>query len=375
MEVERVLAAYPMGDGMAAYFIYSHLEGVARREVQLREMSETNTPEKMINILRSVFGDGRRVTVLLSLFYSCVQRPGESIVEYSHALRDLERSIRMKDAGALTDDLVKEKFIEGLFNVKLKRELRHLVRRKPRMTFYEIRDEALIWLREEELLEQEQVTGQNDVLVRQNQILLLESQISSMQEILSTLEAQVSNSASVRKRKRVRRKRKRKRKSKLQSIADTRNREDSNPRGSDLRGFEPKVVEMDKTVRIPWPDSSGLEESESQEDGWVCVPIPSRTGVPGPSMAGRIDGQKVDLSMPVTEEESPQPVCELVLNSPHTTVSHPKEDEDRPCQPVVRPLVKIPDRNPWPGRLPVPCRGGPRLGSSVPIPAFVATCG
>ncbi|KAL8559929.1 hypothetical protein ACOMHN_016975 [Nucella lapillus] len=69
-EVNRVLAAYEMADPLAVEYIIRHLRGKARREVLLRDRDDTNTPEKVTNILQEVFGDRRRVTTLLSIFYS-----------------------------------------------------------------------------------------------------------------------------------------------------------------------------------------------------------------------------------------------------------------------------------------------------------------
>ncbi|XP_076442673.1 uncharacterized protein LOC143281352 [Babylonia areolata] len=147
-EVRRVLAAYTMGDEMAAYFVYSHLQGTARRELMLRDLEETNTPEKVIGILLGVFGDGRRVTILLSTFFSRKQLPEESTLDYSHALCSMGRIIRTKSTGALTAEMLRDHFIDGLWNPLLKRELHHILRREPQTTFIQARDEAVRLQRE-----------------------------------------------------------------------------------------------------------------------------------------------------------------------------------------------------------------------------------
>ncbi|KAL8572138.1 hypothetical protein ACOMHN_052935 [Nucella lapillus] len=75
IEVNLVLAAYQMASPVAIEYIIRYLRGNARREVLLRDRKDTNTPEKVTNILQEVFGDGRRVTTLLSIFYSRQQQP------------------------------------------------------------------------------------------------------------------------------------------------------------------------------------------------------------------------------------------------------------------------------------------------------------
>ncbi|XP_076472042.1 uncharacterized protein LOC143301548 [Babylonia areolata] len=173
VEVKRVLAAYPMGDEMAAYFVYSHLQGTARRELMLRDLEETNTPEKVINILLGVFGDGRRVTTLLSTFFSREQLPEESTLDYSHALCSMGRIIRTKSTGALTAEMLRDHLIDGLWNLLLKRELRQVVRREPHTTFIQARDEALrLWQEMEEDQRQQQAREQMAQLG--DQLLLLQ---------------------------------------------------------------------------------------------------------------------------------------------------------------------------------------------------------
>ncbi|XP_076436131.1 uncharacterized protein LOC143275740 [Babylonia areolata] len=179
-EGRRVLAAYTMGDEMAAYFIYSHLQGTARRELMLRDLEETNTPEKVINILLGVFGDGRRVTTLLSTFFSRKQLPEESTLDYSHALCSMGRIIRTKRTGALTAEMLRDHFIDGLRNLLLKRELRRVVTREPHTTFIQARDEALRLQRELEEDQQQQQAREETAQLGDKLLLLEESLIRSL---------------------------------------------------------------------------------------------------------------------------------------------------------------------------------------------------
>ncbi|KAL8558656.1 hypothetical protein ACOMHN_022578 [Nucella lapillus] len=189
-EVHRVLAAYEMADPLAIKYIIRHLRGKARREVLLRDREETNTPEKLTNILQEVFGDGRRVTTLLSIFYSRQQQPEESVLEYSHVLRGLERTLHMRNADAVPADFLTDRFVEGLSNPALRTHLRRTTRRKPHTAFFEARNEAMRWLREEQELEDQdkkRVNGPEFTLMQQK-VLMLETSIKCMQESLMSVE-------------------------------------------------------------------------------------------------------------------------------------------------------------------------------------------
>ncbi|XP_076464568.1 uncharacterized protein LOC143296491 [Babylonia areolata] len=182
MEVKRVLAAYPMGDEMAAYFVYSHLQGTTRRKLMLWDLEETNIPEKVIDILLGVFGDGQRVTTLLSTFFSREQLLKESILDYSHDLRSLERTIQMKTTGDLTNEMLRDHFIDGLRNPLLKRELRRVVRQGPQITFIQARNETL-WQELEEDKQQQQT--REEIAQLGDKLLHLEESVWSMQGLIS----------------------------------------------------------------------------------------------------------------------------------------------------------------------------------------------
>ncbi|XP_076451569.1 uncharacterized protein LOC143287454 [Babylonia areolata] len=290
MEVKRVLAAYPMGDEMAAYFVYSHLQGTARRELMLRDLEGTNTPEKVINILLGVFGDGRRTTTLLSRFFSRVQQPEESLMDYSHALRSMERTIQMKSTGALTAEMLRDHFIDGLRNLLLKRELRHIVTREPHTTFIQARDEALrLWQELEEDQRQQQAREQMAQLG--DQLLLLQESVRSMQEEIKGFVSQ-RDGAVIENRAVGRKRRNRGRKGKGQSVVGNGispkvgkvlpkekyrdfHKENQRDLPNSLRRQDPSPNE-----KTPVRTIADCEDDPCQGE-WVLLPIPPDPGIPG----------------------------------------------------------------------------------------------
>ncbi|KAL8604490.1 hypothetical protein ACOMHN_015774 [Nucella lapillus] len=372
-EVHRVLAAYEMAKPLAVEYIIRHLQGKARREVLLRDREDTNTPEKVTNILQEVFGDGRRVTTLLSIFYSRQQQPEESAFDYSHVLRGLERTLHMKDAGSLTADFLRDRFVEGLFNPALRTHLRRMTRRKPQTTFFQARTEAMRWLQEEKELEeqdQQRVNGPELTLMQQK-VSMLETSIKCMQESLMSVEVLFGNKISLKKRKRRRRKRKRHtlkaRDLNTLLVKETPAR-GSNPHGLGLNGPKPGKT-ADKTIQNPLSDSSGIED-EAQKGEWVLLPTspkPVTTGR-GSSPVREEDRQCQRLSAVVPVTRSPVPVGKPAPTG--LCKSHPK-DVHKPSEPDACGLqTKVPDTGKaWynmRSRVCVPCRDRPRQNHIPP---------
>ncbi|XP_076464318.1 uncharacterized protein LOC143296333 [Babylonia areolata] len=290
LEVKRVLTAYPMGDEMAAYFVYSHLQGTARRELMLRDLEETNTPEKVINILLRVFGDGRHITTLLSTFFSREQLPEESTLDYSHALRSMGRTIRMKSTGALTAEMLRDHFIDGLQNPLLKRELRHILRKEPQTTFIQVRDEA-VRLQQELEEDQRQQQAREQMAQLGEQLLLLQESVRSMQEEIKGFVSQ-RDGAVIGKGAVGRKRRNRGRKGKGQSVVgngispkvgkvlpkekhkDSHN-ENQRDLPNSLRRQDPSLKE-----KTPVRTRGDCEDDPCQGE-WVLLPIPPDPGIPG----------------------------------------------------------------------------------------------
>lgn len=107
-------------------FIFEHLEGNAKAEVKFRVVPSKSTPEEIIQILRDVFEDKDSVTQLQQKFFSANQEKGESVREYSYKLMDILGAILNKHASLYQDkdEVLKQKFADGIQNNNLRRELR-----------------------------------------------------------------------------------------------------------------------------------------------------------------------------------------------------------------------------------------------------------
>lgn len=85
-EVEWVLHARNQSASDQYDFVLSLLKGAALEEVRLRTDSELDQVSDLFSYLREAFTDKRSGPQLLHDFYSCKQREGEDILDFSHAL-------------------------------------------------------------------------------------------------------------------------------------------------------------------------------------------------------------------------------------------------------------------------------------------------
>ena len=193
MEAERVIKAYRLSDTIAIELILRHLGGQARREVLAQPQTAVHTVARVLQILRSAFGEQCPVPQLLTAFHCRRQQPAETVLEYSHALQTLARRIRLRDPTAVTEHMLRDRFCEELEDVALKRDLKRIVREGKEVTLNDLRQEALRWVheegpREEAVYLQRQVAAASDFEK-------LSAQVAKLCEDLQAMKTQMQNRA------------------------------------------------------------------------------------------------------------------------------------------------------------------------------------
>ena len=114
--------------------------------------------ESLVALLRSRFGPLESVHSLHAAFHERMQLEGESLADYSRVLMRLHD--RMEQAAAtlaegralalLRDNALKEQFAQGLRQQSVRQELRRLTLASVGRPFFQMRDEALLLLREDQ---------------------------------------------------------------------------------------------------------------------------------------------------------------------------------------------------------------------------------
>ena len=139
------LSTRDMSKKEQAVFIIDHLAGQAKREIRYRSESEKTDPNKILGILCKVFGDSNPATLSKEDFFARNQRERETLLMYSQALLYLAERMIKKDTTleASRQTLLKGKFIEGLREDSIRRELRKIDMYDKELTFSDFRDKVI----------------------------------------------------------------------------------------------------------------------------------------------------------------------------------------------------------------------------------------
>ncbi|XP_026101952.1 uncharacterized protein LOC113073279 [Carassius auratus] len=149
-EAKACMQARHLSVSDQAFFLFDHLEGEAREEIRYRSEIERNDPDKVILVLRELYGCSQSYVSLQEAFFSRKQQEGESLLEFSLALMGLLERVTQRSPYVMPNSqiLLRDQFIEHVCDVALRRELKQLIRRQPMLTLLEVRSEALRWERE-----------------------------------------------------------------------------------------------------------------------------------------------------------------------------------------------------------------------------------
>lgn len=131
--------------------IMGYLGGSAKDEVKLRPDTERNTADKILHIIETTFKVTDSLASLSQTLYNRTQEQGETVQSYSLALLKLNSKIQKKGGVALDSIALTDKFIEGLLDPSLRRDMRRLNKEHPRLTFVQFREKVLDLVQEDEV--------------------------------------------------------------------------------------------------------------------------------------------------------------------------------------------------------------------------------
>lgn len=146
-EVRRCLGVRHMSIAEQLLFITDHLEGGAKSEVNFHPSSNRDTPEKIFAILTENYSCSQSYVAAQLQFFQRTQLEGESLRDFSHALKSLMDAVICKTPGGIpnADMLLRDQFIEHVLDDMLRRELKQRVLQEPNVTFVDLRGAALRW--------------------------------------------------------------------------------------------------------------------------------------------------------------------------------------------------------------------------------------
>lgn len=149
-EVRACMRTRHLGPLDQAYFIFDHLEGEARDEIRFRPRAEREDSERVLTILKELYGCSTSYVTLQENFFSRKQLEGETLHEFSHALLALMEKVVNSAPGRVTNSavLLRDQFVENVMDPNLRRELKRLIRGDSTLSFLDARAEAVRWERE-----------------------------------------------------------------------------------------------------------------------------------------------------------------------------------------------------------------------------------
>lgn len=133
-------------DDMKLWTLMDALEGNALFEIQRHQLKDRDSTVKVLKLLDSKYADRRTATQIRRQFYSTVQVPGQSVLEFGDAVADsLQGTMEKLSLDASTvDAMMRDQFSENVGDTMLRWELRKEAQ-KTDCSFDEVRELALEW--------------------------------------------------------------------------------------------------------------------------------------------------------------------------------------------------------------------------------------
>lgn len=146
-DMREHIGSIPSKEGQVD-FIMNHLTGSAKSEVRLHSQEERKSGEQILHILEETFQPQETITQLERQFYQRNQLPNETLGEYSLALMKLLDIISKRQGVKMQsqDRVLKERFVDGLSDSQLKRELKKFAVDNRDLPFHEFRKQMLLWV-------------------------------------------------------------------------------------------------------------------------------------------------------------------------------------------------------------------------------------
>ena len=153
-EVRKALVGQPFTAAEQVQWVCGLLDGEAKREVAFSLDTERAQLEEIFTVLLEHFGCDQTYVAIQRQFFHRRQGEQESIREFTQALVALLGQLQKKDPRVvpLPDMVLRDTFIENIYNTRLHQELTQVLRAHPDKSFRDIREVALHWERRQAAL-------------------------------------------------------------------------------------------------------------------------------------------------------------------------------------------------------------------------------
>ena len=132
-----------------AQALIDHLTGAAKEEILCRDETVRQDYDKLVDILKSLFGVAETVQSLTAEFHNRKQLPNESLLDYSRVLMRIHHKMEKaatpserKALEQLKDSSLKERFVTGTNQVWIHQELYRIELAAKSKTFMEMTEDV-----------------------------------------------------------------------------------------------------------------------------------------------------------------------------------------------------------------------------------------
>lgn len=188
-EARRILMHCSMDAGTKVEWLLSSLTGSARSEVLHRLGPDVSTAEAILAVLVKAFKVQRSVAAMMGDFHGRRQTASQSLLDYAHELETKQDRINNERSSCISDEMLRDQFIEGIASLDLRRELRRFLRANPEASFIAVRAEAQRWHSEDAEME---AAVQHVVATPQPAIPTQQSELQAIQQQLAALTRQMA---------------------------------------------------------------------------------------------------------------------------------------------------------------------------------------
>ncbi|CAG2186000.1 unnamed protein product [Mytilus edulis] len=131
-------------------FLMQNLISPAKDEIRLRPLLERDSADKILLLIHSIYDGDDSVSQLQQLFFQRNQKDDETLQDYSLNLMEIFDQINKRYNTVLgdKDKVLKDRFIEGIKEPHLKREVKRFSYEHKTMKFLEFRHEVFLWVNE-----------------------------------------------------------------------------------------------------------------------------------------------------------------------------------------------------------------------------------
>lgn len=128
-------------------YIIDHLDEDTKVEIRMKIDCRKSTTSELFSVMRDIYSVKESVFELQQMLFSRDQRDSETLTDYSHVLMKLLFNLQKKspETYSKSEEILKQRFAEGVRELSLKRELKRITRETPELSFFQVRDLAIAW--------------------------------------------------------------------------------------------------------------------------------------------------------------------------------------------------------------------------------------